>query len=102
MDCITISSCRHDHMECYGDYSVCDLLKWFICRVLMLSFFMLILTIANIPLLVLVVGKFVREEKRVMVSLKSFDDVASLFFTFSTLKPEFRTQFYLFYHLEGL
>lgn len=76
-------------MECYGDYLVCDLLKWFICCVFMLLFFMLILIIVNIFLFVFVVGKFVREEKWVMVSLKLFDDVVFLFFIFSILKFEF-------------
>ena len=49
---------------------------------------------ANIPLLVLVVGKFIREQNRIMVSLKSFLVVVALqCFTFSVVNPEFTTQF---------
>lgn len=45
---------------------------------------------ANIPLLVLVVGKFIREQNRIMVSLKSFlVDVAFQCFTFSVVNPNF-------------
>ena len=57
---------------------------------------MLILTSANIPLLMFVVGKFGRERKRLMVSLKSSYLMSHLYFSHSAfVKLAFTTQFYI-------